>query len=58
MFNNELSPQAADQTEKKEMLFRLSVENTFEVLTKKLFDVFIEENCEYEDCGDLVGQID
>ena len=40
------------------MQFRLSVENTFEVLTKKLFDVLIEQNGEYEDCGDLTGQID
>ena len=30
-----------------------SVENIF-VLTKKLFDVLIEEYGEYEDCGDLV----
>ena len=30
-----------------------SVENIF-VLTKKLFDVLIEENGENEDCGDLV----
>ena len=31
-------------------------ENIF-VLTKKLFDVFIEEYGEYEDCGDLVKSI-